>query len=185
MDEALALLDSDRTADLATVRDRYRRLVRRHHPDVVGDAGQARTAQLNLAWKVVRSIEVWAPPRASPTSATGPPRAPRAAPRLRDQPNVVPLPAATRSVFDQLAEAADQLGDLSYIDRQDGILETIIRPEGGPSCSLMVTIRQQGPDTLAECVLESLEARPAPPIADVVAALTRLLPESWDGGSPG
>jgi hypothetical protein len=184
LDEALAVLDSDRTADLATVRVRYRRLVRRHHPDVAGDAGQARTAQLNLAWKVVQSIEVWSAPRAAPApaAASTAPRAPsgsRPRPRLRDQPNVVPLPAPTRAVFDRLAEAADRLGDISYLDRQDGILETIIRPEGGPSCSLMLTIRQQGDDTLAECVLESLEGRPAPPIEEVVAALTKLLPEDW------
>ncbi len=171
LDEALAVLGSDRATDVATIRDRYRTLLRRHHPDVAGAAGATRTAALTQAWSVIERTAPWPQPSTLQTPRPVAPRTP--APRATERPDVIGLPAPTLDVFNRLAEAADSIGHLSYIDRQNGILETVLRPDGWPSCSLLVTIRQQGPDTLAECALESLEQRPAPPIAEVVALLQR------------
>jgi hypothetical protein len=42
-------------------------------------------------------------------------------------------------------------------------------------CSLLVTLRQHGPDTLAQCELESLDGRPGPPITRVVQELRRIM----------
>lgn len=174
LDEALAVLGSDRATEMVTIRGRYRMLLRRHHPDLAGASGQDRTAQLTQAWSVVERTAPWDPP-SSTTRGDGTVRSP--APRATARPDVLPLPAPTLEVFNRLAEAADILGHLSYIDRQNGIMESVFRPEGGPSCSLLITIRQQGPDTLAECALEALEQRPAPPIAEVVAELQRIFDE--------
>jgi hypothetical protein len=78
-------------------------------------------------------------------------------------------------VFEQLCEAADVIGDVSYVDASNGILETIVHWEGWPPCSLLVTVQVRGADTLAQCTLESLSNKPGPPIDRVVRELHRVM----------
>ena len=55
MSDLYAVLGVERTADLQSIRDAYRRRARRHHPDLGGD--QQRMMALNKAWHVLRDPE--------------------------------------------------------------------------------------------------------------------------------
>jgi hypothetical protein len=177
LDQARALLGVDRDADDEQIRSSYRRLLLSNHPDVTGGGpdSTARTAELNLAYRMVVDADGVTEP--APTSPTPPPTAPPRGSQPGHDPGerTIPLRAPTFDVLDALCEAADRIGDLSYVDRANGILETIVRAEGYPVSSLLITLQQAGPDTLASCTLESLDSRPGPPIRDVVDALSAML----------
>ena len=81
------------------------------------------------------------------------------------------LHAPAAEAFAVLFEAAGRIGHVAYFDRQLGILETIVRFEGGPSCSLLITLQGRASGTEAFCTLESIEAQPTPSIRPVIEAL--------------
>jgi hypothetical protein len=112
------------------------------------------------------------PAATTATTRTVPPPPPAAAPPDHD---TVPLDGPTLPVFEQLCEAADVLGDVSYVDSSCGILETIVQWPGWPPSSLLITLEQRGDDTLAQCTLESLTGPPGPPIDRVVRELRRIM----------
>lgn len=77
MPDLYAVLGVDRTADERTVKDAYRRLARRHHPDAGGD--QDRMMVLNKAWSVLGDPEKRAAYDAKRAHRERPkPKAPRA-----------------------------------------------------------------------------------------------------------
>jgi hypothetical protein len=187
--EALAVLGLENGAAMTDVRAAYRRLVRRHHPDVAGTAATAQTARLTEAYALLRHI---AHDSGSDTVTIDPDAATVSAPPLRpDPPRPSPyeqameaelaagdtlfVRAPTAEAFAALFEAAGRIGHVAYFDRQLGILETIVRFEGGPSCSLLVTLQGRANGTEAFCTLESIEAEPAPPIQPVMDALIEAL----------
>ena len=85
------------------------------------------------------------------------------------------LHAPVAESFAVLFEAAGRIGHVAYFDRQLGILETIVRFEGGPSCSLLITLQGRAGGTEAFCTLESIEAMATPPIRPVIDALLAAL----------
>ncbi len=85
------------------------------------------------------------------------------------------LHAPVAESFAVLFEAAGRIGHVAYFDRQLGILETIVRFEGGPSCSLLITLQGRAAGTEAFCTLESIEAMATPPIRPVIDALLDAL----------
>jgi hypothetical protein len=182
--EALAVLGLGSGAAMADVRDAYRRLVRRHHPDIAGPTQTAQTARLTEAYALLR--------RAAGDADDG-------AVTVVDTPETAPPPPPPRSAYDDaveaelaagdtiflaapfaeafaaLFEATSRIGHTAYFDRQLGILETIVRFEGGPSCSFLITLQGGVTGTEAFCTLESIEAAPTPPIATVLDALVHEL----------
>jgi hypothetical protein len=83
--------------------------------------------------------------------------------------------APADETFVALFEAAGRIGHVGYFDRHLGILETIVRFEGGPSCSVLITLQGRAVGTEAFLTMESIEAAPTPPIAPVVDALVAAL----------
>jgi hypothetical protein len=185
-DEALRVLGLGSAAQLTEVRAAYRRLVRQHHPDVAGEAQTAQAARLTEAYALLRraadasgAIRT-APPPAPPTHPTAPPPEPpspyqQAVEAELAAGDTIRLHAPAGEAFAVLFEAAGQIGHVAYFDRQLGILETIVRFEGGPSCSLLITLQGRADGTDAFCTLESIEALPTPPIRPVVDALLEAL----------
>lgn len=170
LDEARSILGITASASADDVRDAYRQLLLIHHPDVAGADSTQRAARLIEAYTIVR---------AAPLTPPSPPR-PRATARPAQAPDVRPdeivLPSTAWAVFEQVREAADVLGDVSYVDAQNGILETIVQWDSWPASSLLVTLQQRGDTTFAQCELESLESsRPGPPIDKVVRELQRIM----------
>ena len=125
-----------------------------------------RTAELTEAYALVQ--------RKLATSPDGRIEHPRRAPRLRRRPSPVPVKEVdgdsilfdvpADEAFAALFEAAGRVGHVAYFDRHLGILETVVRFEGGPSCSVLITLQGRAYGTEAFCTMESIEAAPTPPI---------------------
>jgi hypothetical protein len=119
------------------------------------------------------------PPAGGPgTTAPGPPPGPAPA----DGPGVdavgadsLVVAAPADEAFAALFDAAGRIGHIAYFDRHLGIVETIVRFEGGPSCSVLVTLQGRAEGTEAFLTMTSIEAAPTPPIAPVVEALVEAL----------
>jgi hypothetical protein len=185
--EALAVLGLTSGAAIDDVRAAYRRLVRQHHPDLTGAAGSAQTARLTEAYALLQrvakdsdrdTIVVSAAPAPTPAPPPPPPRRSAYDDAVEAElaaGDTIVLRVPADEAFARLFEAAGRIGHIAYFDRQLGILETIVRFEGGPSCSLLVTLQGRAGGTEAFCTLESIEATPAPPIAPVIDALVEAL----------
>ncbi len=188
--EALEVLQLRPGTPMQEVREAYRAQVRLAHPDVVGpdaDAGDAtaRTARITGAFAVVRRAVIEAgtdtvpepPPPPDPTPE--PPRAPRPwevdSVEADADGDTIAIGAPPTEAFALLIEAGARLGGIGYVDRQLGILELIVRFEGGPSCSVLITLQGRAFGTDAFCTMDSIEAAPTPPLRPVVEALVEEL----------
>jgi hypothetical protein len=184
--EALDLLGLDDGADAAAVRAAYRRQVRRHHPDVAGPSERSHRRTSDL----VEAHDLLLAALSAGTSGTvarpaPPPPPPPAGPVVHHE--VDPVRATSLDedsilvdvppdeAFAVLYEAAAAVGDVAYVDRQLFIVEIIVRFEGGPSCSVVMTLQGRVSGTEIFCSIESIEAAPTPPIAPVIVALVAAL----------
>ncbi len=182
LDEALGVLGVSRGASSDEVRRAYLRLIRDRHPDRADSGPDANrlTARLNEAHSIVRRAlaetdDDVVPRRAAPDEAQpvdGPVEAPI---EVRADEDSLTIAAPADEAFAVLFEAAGRVGHIAYFDRHLGILETVVRFEGGPSCSVLITLQGRAEGTEAFCTMESMEAAPTPPIAPVVEALVAEL----------
>jgi DnaJ domain len=177
LDDALAALAVTRGASEHDVRTAYRRLIGAAHPDRASDDPEAtrRTARLTQAYAVVRRAltdgqmgaeVVPADPVAQVVDT--------AAVAEVDQDSIV-IDVPADEAFAALFEAAGRVGHVAYFDRNLGLLETVVRFEGGPTCSVLITLQGRAYGTEAFCTMESIEAAPTPPIAPVIDALVEEL----------
>lgn len=186
--EALAVLGLGSGAAMTDVRAAYRRLVRQHHPDVAGADETAQAARLTEAYARLRRTahDAQTDTITVDGAATAPTPPPSPEPPVRSAyeeaieaelaaGDTLRLRAPAAESFAALFEAAGRIGHVAYFDRQLGILETIVRFEGGPSCSFLVTLQGRAHGTEAFCTLESIEAEPTPPIQPVMDALIEAL----------
>jgi hypothetical protein len=168
---------------------RYRELLRVSHPDVAGsgvtpqEATEA-TVQITEAFRMVSLAiaehgcipvpENCPPLFAEPDPATCRHRE-HAGPQDRIDARVdgdtisMDLPAP--EAFAVLLDAGSRIGGIGYVDRALGLLELIVRFEGGPSCSVLITLQGRAFGTDAFVTMESIEAAPTPPIEPVMTAL--------------
>lgn len=196
--EALAVLGVEPGADADEVRSAYLAGIREHHPDL-GSPGEApadrarrhlRTSAVIDAYEVVRRAMADGdgtvpepPPPPAPVAATVPPATPYQAAveaELLDG-ETIAIDAPPGEAFALLYEAASRVGNVAYVDRQLDILEIIVRFEGGPSCSVVMTTQGRAHHTEVFCTMESIEADPTPAITPVVEA---LVDELRGAGSP-
>jgi hypothetical protein len=184
--EALGVLGISPGASADEVRTAYRRLIRSSHPDRSGGdpAATQQTARLTQAYAVVQaaiaagggsSVPVPPPPPAPrPNPATAPwSETGRGEPAEADlmEGDTIAVHAPPDEAFALLFEAAGRVGHIAYFDRQLGILESVVRFEGGPTCSVLITLQGRATYTEAFCTMESIEAAPTPPIRPVVEAI--------------
>lgn len=188
--EALAILEIEPGRSMDEVRERYRSLVRRSHPDLLGpdedrSAATAATARITSAFAIVRRAVLDAdgevvPEPPAPAGAAPPPASPPA-PWSVDlveadaDGDTISIAAPASEAYALLLDAAAGIGGIGYVDRRLGILEVIVRFEGGPSCSVLITIQGRAFGTDAFCTMESIEAAPTPPIQPVIDALLEAL----------
>src|SRR5262245_33330332 len=180
--EALDVLGVEEGATAEEVRASYLELVRSNHPDVADNAlsEESRTvitARVTAAYATVRGAiadhdgrRVPASPPRQPTPPAPPPATPGPTVEAGEH-DVISVGADPATTYAVLYEAAGRVGHVAYYDRQLGILEIIVRFEGGPSCSVLMTL-QPHPEhpqiTEIVCTMESIEAAPTPPIAPVM-----------------
>jgi hypothetical protein len=164
--EARARLGVAAGAPWSEVRGAFRRLLRANHPDVVlGEGGAtARTALLIEAYERLRAAAGEEPEAPGPAGAVG---------FTVVDSGTLAFAAPADEVFLRLLEVAHEIGDVTYVDPDVGLLETVVQLEAGPTCSLVVSLQGRGTGvTEAFCTLEPLGAGASlPPTAavDVVA----------------
>ncbi len=189
--EALAVLGISPGTTADEVRTAYLRLIRDRHPDVAGgDPTTTReAARVTQAYAVIRALlsttgATTVPEPATPSSPNPPtPAAKRWPFDTSAEPteaeavdsDTIAIAAPAPEAFAALFDAAGRVGHVAYFDRQLGILETVVRFEGGPTCSVLITLQGRADHTDAFCAMESIEAAPTPPIRPVVEALVREL----------
>jgi len=149
--DARAVLGVPDGASRTEVRRAFRRLIQLHHPDHAGAGAGERAARLTEAYRVLLA----APPEPAP-----PPPAPRVEPEIWGP--SVRLPAAPAAAFAAVVEAADRVGEVSYVDRATGMVQVVVRPPDGPTCWLTLDVRPHERGTAVHASLESIEAAPAP-----------------------
>lgn len=184
-DEARSVLGLDRTATIAEAVATHRRLQLRHHPDRTDDPdATVVSARLNQALAVLRAAEE-GPPVAVVEPAPSP-GAPSASVSEDDPVDVrvesgsLFVAAPADETFLRLLEAASCLGDVGHLDLRLGLLELLVRPEGGPTCSVLFTLQGRALGTEVFAEMESIEAAPTPPLEPVL----RLLGDAVATGVP-
>jgi hypothetical protein len=195
LDVAVSILGVKPGMTLTEVRVIYRDKLRITHPDVragdvsVDEAGRA-TALLNEAFNTIRliveqqgcvPISMSSPIQGDSSVSTGPPRnagshhfGSGAAVSIESD-DTLSIDAPPDEAFALLLEASSRLGGIGYIDRSLGILEIIVRFEGGPSCSVLMNLQGRAFGTDIFCTMDSIEAAPTPPFAPVMEALVAEL----------
>jgi len=181
-DEAARILGVDRQSPADVIRLAYRQQIRTHHPDRAGPTSAERAAVIIEAYRVLcdddapsANTEPFArrvPPRpAPPTSAPSGP----APPVARIDADTLMLDAPADETFRWLLDAAHDVGEVTYVDRSMPIMEVLCRFDGEPATSLLLTLQGRGAGTEVFCTVESIEARPAPPVSAVVDLLELAL----------
>lgn len=187
LDEARATLRVEPGAGWHEVRAAYRRLVRAHHPDVATTAGAtAATARITEAYALLRR-ERTAPgagdEASSPDASATPSQPDGKAPRsqadgrrvTRPDGETLLLDAPPGEAFLHLLQVAYEIGEVTYVDPDVGLLETIVEVPGAPVCSLLISLQWRAGGTEAFCTLETLGSGRPPSLASVVDVLEERL----------
>lgn len=85
------------------------------------------------------------------------------------------IEAPPDEAYQRLLDAAGTLGGIGHVDRNLGLLEVIVRFEGGPSCSVLMTLQGRAYGTDVFCEMESIEAEPTPSIHPFLQSLVEQL----------
>lgn len=182
--DACRILGVDAGESDAEVRAKFHALMRQHHPDVVAhrpsDSYNERDpALLTEAYALVvdslRESTDGRVPNAVPVPvATATPR-PQTTVASGHDGDTIWIEAPPDEAYQRLLDAAAFLGGIGHVDRNLGLLEVIVRFEGGPSCSVLMTLQGRAHGTDVFCEMESIEAEPAPAILPVLDALVEQL----------
>lgn len=183
--DALAILGATPESSAKSIRTTYFDLMRQHHPDVatldIASGGPSLDpAILTEAYAVVlaefskNNLELGSKTasRSKPMSRISDAVAPVAASHDGD---TILIEAPADEAYQRLLDAAAGLGGIGHVDRSNEILEVIVRFDGGPSCSLLMTLHGRVDGTGVFCELESIEALATPPLTPVLDALVNLL----------
>ncbi len=183
IDEACALLGVEPGASANDVRLRFHEQMREAHPDVAtsnrDNDRETDPALLTRANEVLR--------RAIAESADG--RVPRIVDTdrsrvgidrmdridVRSEGQSLWVTAPPDETFQRLLEASSTLGGIGHVDRALGLLEVIVRFEGGPTCSVLMTLQGRSYETEIFCEMESIESNATPAMDPVLEALQEAL----------
>jgi hypothetical protein len=180
-EEAAHLLGVAVDAAPFEARAAYRRLIRTHHPDAAGAASTDLAARLIAAWEAMREPTGPAPAVIGPPPER-PPRPHWAGAGLGDATpaglvtvhgDTLHIGLTREEAFVLLLDCAHDLGEVTYVDPDVGLLETIVEFEDEPTCSLLVSLQGRAGHIDAFCTIEPLTAEPAPAIAAVAHLLAR------------
>lgn len=178
-DEARSVLGVGPDASPRALRDAFLTRVREHHPDTTDHplgAGE-RTATIITAYRLLRDLPPAPPGRRSEQGAgadTLPPAVPTATIEVITE-DALWVGVDAAAVVPALLEAADDLGDVSYVDRSVGLLQLTVRPPEGPTCWFTISVHPRPAGTVLVATLESIEALPTPPAGTLMLALAEAL----------
>jgi len=169
-ERALRTLGLEKGARADEINRAYRALIRQAHPDAGGSTAVAARITEAYHWLQRASTQPPPPPR--------PPQPDPSSPATTDDSMTLLLPPG--DVFIRLVEAGHQLGEVSYVDRDAGIVQVTFTADNGVVCQLAATVVSSGSatsrgDARVEFTLDPLASGQAPPIGRVVAHLVRLI----------
>jgi hypothetical protein len=183
-------------ASWSEVRAAYRSAIQAAHPDRAGGSTQ-RAATLNEAYTALlraRTDGSLAEPSPSPARpARGPAPRPEPGPDARGEHplpvdgaviaagDTLVLPVPPDEAFAVVLEACHRVGDVTYVDRQCGILEALLQVVGEGTCSLVTTFQGRAHGTEAFCTLEAIEHVASPPVGAVVRELGEVVADVLRG----
>ena len=168
-DDAFRVLGVTEGATADEIRGAFRSLVRTHHPDRSGqpDSG-GQTATIIEAYRVLRD---GSPPPQPPPPAPRPGRFGPVVAELVDD-GTIAVAAGGAETFMRLLDAAYRLGEVTYIDRESALMETMVTFDDGTVASLLITLQGRANGTTeAFCTLESIDGRAGPPVSSATSAL--------------
>jgi hypothetical protein len=168
--DACAVLGVRSDATWDDIRAAYRAGIRRTHPDLADSEGAtARAARLNAAFAVLGEATDRGrrPAGDAPEPSHG---------RLPGRPEPTPtLEVPAGDVFVRVLEAAYDIGEVSYIDPEAGLIQLLLG-DGGPAASqLLIVIDDSVVPATASFTLDSMDADAAPDIREVVGRLGTAL----------
>jgi hypothetical protein len=177
--EAQSVLGVGPRASAEELRTAFRRKLRRAHPDLVPDDPEATlaTARLVSAYALLRHTSLR---HAGPTPACTPATDPGViasslATTIILDGDSLTYPAPPDEVYRRLLVAADQLGELTYVDPDARLLDTVITTADGTACSLLASLQGRALGTEVFFTLEPLGQGRCPPVEPLVAELAALL----------
>lgn len=193
--DARRILGVEPGSDLDELRVSYRKLLLRTHPDLSGEGDATeRTIELTRAYTLLVDEQAAAEvadtppaPRATGAESKGGPAADQAAPQRRSEqrreqrePIVIELvdsdtigvgAPADETLF-LLLDAANRLGEITYLDPSAGLIELIVEFVEAPTSSVVLSMQGRATGTTEVfCTVEPLSGGEAPP-SD---AVTRLI----------
>lgn len=183
LDEASDALGVPAGATTAEIRSAFRARLRGAHPDVHPNAAEG-PAQTRLIIDAYRALSD-APPMAAaepelrpevhPTerSATERSVTERSASVRLDGPDTIVFDLPADEAFRWLLSVAHRIGDVTYLDRDNELLEALLRTTGGTTLSMVVTLQGRSNGTTeAFLTIEPLDvARGELPSINEVTAL--------------
>jgi len=163
----------------------FHELMRVHHPDVASVSADRRAANIDPAHLTEAYSVVVASIRTSPDgqvsiaaealTETDLVSSSRSSIASDHDGDTIWIEAPPDEAYQRLLEAAAALGGSGHVDRTLGLLEVIVRFEGGPSCSVLMTLQGRSHGTDVFCEMESIEAEQTPSIQPVLDALVEQL----------
>ena len=201
LEAARALLGVSATDDWAAVREAYRSSIRRTHPDLVGPRGVEEAVRVNAAYRELAiarregRLHDTDAPHQTPSAPPRPhPRrpAPREGYAVADDVRLVGgdtivLSSTPAETFRRLVDAANALGEISYIDRSAAILEAVLHLQDGTHASFVVSLQWRAHDATCEafCTLEALDRAEHLDVSGVLEQLAPFIPPDGDAPSDG
>ncbi|MXW57485.1 MAG: J domain-containing protein [Acidimicrobiia bacterium] len=172
-ERALRTLGLEKGARADDINRAYRALIRQAHPDAGGSTAVAARITEAYHWLQRAGTQSPPPPR--------PPQPDQPSPVTTDDSMTLLLPPG--DVFIRLVEAGHQLGEVSYVDRDAGIVQVTFTADNGVVCQLAATVVTGGSatsrgDARVEFTLDPLASGLAPPIESVVNRLARMMVSS-------
>ncbi|MGI9120652.1 MAG: J domain-containing protein [Acidimicrobiales bacterium] len=192
--EARAVLGVGARAPAEDIRTAFRQRLHHAHPDVAPRDPEATrtTARLVEAYGVLRRGRSRVGDRPSPPSRWSHPD-PGA--RVAVDGDHLAFAAPRREVYLRLFEVADQIGEVTYVDPDARLLDTVVILDDGTACSLLAVLQERllpvgSPDSAGTggayrrgwptwteiyFTVEPLGGEARPPVAPLVAAVASLL----------
>ncbi len=172
---AAQVLGVDETADPEEVRRAYRRLIGRHHPDRAGADATENATQINLAYAVLRTAAPAIQPAAAEPAVAETQTRPPTTVGVTGDDDTLAIALPPDEAFLAVLDAGHQLGEVTYVDPDNGLLEVVVSFLEAPTSSVVITFQGRADHTDAFCTIESLGAGPPPPLADVVSLLAAAI----------
>jgi DnaJ domain len=162
--EARQTLGVTASSSIDEIRTAYRARLRLVHPDQnASSSATEETKQLIAAFRVATDAQGWIAPEPAAPKTAPPEPAPTSTEELSDFANVVDddtvaIAATGIEAFAALVAVGHEIGDVTYIDRQNELLEILLRTVTNDTLSLVATLQGRANGTTeAFLTLEPLD----------------------------